>query len=99
MKKILDNCLIYQYIVNLWYLEKDIRNFVGYNYFLDVIPHFSKRFYGHNLVILRDVEYLHLMDVFERFIYYGNYFLSIFVSDFLFVLLIYLFFQKKIIKN
>ncbi len=95
--------LFFLFMVSLLlYCRNRRRQYVVMNCFIMlslICEYFSKRFYGHNLVILRDVEYLHLMDGFERFIYYGNYFLSIFVADFLFVLLIYLFFQKKIIKN
>ena len=47
IKIIIDKGPHYGYIADLWYLAKDITRLSGYNYILDIIDHFSKRFYGY----------------------------------------------------
>ena len=59
---------------------------------------FSLKISSKYVMMLKNICSLHLLDGVEKYLYYGNYFFSILVLDILFIMIVYLFFQKKLIR-
>ena len=64
-----------------------------------ISEYLNTRIYNKQIVILKDIVSLHLLDGLDKISYYGNYFVCIFLIDIALILIIYLFFQKKLIKT
>ena len=61
-----------------------------------LIQCFYSKFSGASLVMLKNISSLHLLEGIDLYLYYGNYFFGIFIINLLFVIGVYLIFQKKL---
>ena len=81
------------------YLKNKRRNYLVMNIFIILvllIQCFYSNFSGKYFVMLKNISSFHLLDGMDLYLYYGNYFFSIFIFNLLFIIGFYLFFQKKL---
>ncbi len=95
--------LLLLFMIGLYQYNKNKRRqFIIMDIFIVIsliAEYLSKKLYSKNLNALKSISELHLLSGIEKVIYNCNYFISMMIVDILFILIIYLFFQKNLIKN
>ena len=90
-------------IIFMWnmvrFLSCKKRFYLIFNFSIIIVmltSYFHNIFYGNCVVMLKNIMRLHLLDGVEKYIYYVNYFVCIMFIYIMFILIYYLFFQKKL---
>ena len=90
---------LFFFISFILYCKNKRRNYLAVDILVvlaSTLEYLNRAIYGKYLLILKYIPSLHLLSGFDKTNYYSNYFISIIVWDMLVIIIIYLFFQKKL---